>query len=56
MKDTKTQVNVRGLFKKYREFWISAGYVYSIFDFLWCYVGTRIPHLYWQVRPFWMYS
>ena len=24
---------VRGLFKKYCEFWISAGYVYSIFDF-----------------------
>ena len=24
---------IRGLSKKYREFWISAGYVYSIFDF-----------------------
>ena len=24
---------IRGLFKKYREFWISAGYVYSIFVF-----------------------
>ena len=23
---------IRGLFKKYREFWIFAGYVYSIFD------------------------
>ena len=32
--------NLRGLSKKYREFWISAGYVYSIFDFFvalcWC--------------------
>ena len=25
------QLRIRGLFKKYREFWISAGYVYSIF-------------------------
>ena len=24
---------LRGLLKKYRKFWISAGYVYSIFDF-----------------------
>ena len=27
------EVVIRGLFKKYREFWISAGYVYSIFNF-----------------------
>ena len=26
-------MHMGGLFKKYREFWISAGYVYSIFDF-----------------------
>ena len=35
------QCRLRGLFKKYREFWISAGYVYSIFDFLCRYVGTH---------------
>ena len=45
--------DIRGLFKK---FWISAGYVYSIFDFLWHYVGTHIHHLRRQVRPFWMFS
>ena len=28
--------DVRGVFKKYREFWIFAGYVYSNFDFLLC--------------------
>lgn len=27
-------LRIRGLFKKYREFWISAGYVYLIFYFL----------------------
>ena len=26
-------LKIHGLFKKYREFWISTGYVYSIFDF-----------------------
>ena len=41
----KVDGDVRGLFKKYREFWISAGYAYSIFDFLWRYFGTQIPHL-----------
>ena len=50
------QQNIRGLFKKYRKFWISAGYVYSIFDFLWRCVGTHIPHLCRQVRPFWMFN
>ena len=30
---------IRGLLKKYREFWISAGYVYSIF--WWRCVGTH---------------
>ena len=29
----KLTIRVRGAFKKYREFWISASYIYSIFDF-----------------------
>ena len=45
-----------GLFKKYREFWISAGYVYSFYDFLWRFVGTHIPHICRQFRPFWTFS
>ena len=49
-------INIRGLFKNYREFWISAGYVYSILTFFWLYVGTHISHLCQQVRPFWMFS
>ena len=28
------QISIRGLFKKYRDFWIFAGYVRSIFEFL----------------------
>ena len=47
---------IRGLFKKYRKFWVSAGYAYSIFDFLWRRVGTHIPHLCRQVRTFCMFS
>ena len=52
----RTNWHLRGLFKKYREFFTSAGYAYSIFDFLWRNVGTLIPHLCGQVRPFWMFS
>ena len=48
--------NTRDLFKKYREFWNSASFVNSIFDFWWCYVGSHIFHLCRQVRPFWIFS
>ena len=39
-------IYVRGLFKKYREFWL------RIFEFFWRYIGTHIPHLCRQVRHF----
>ena len=36
---------VRGLLRKYREFWISAGYVYSIFDFFVALCWRSCPSL-----------
>ena len=36
---------LRGLFKKYREFWISAGYVYSIFNYFVALCWYSFPSL-----------